>query len=844
MPRSRAFLEALNSMKMTPLYIILVLLVGFPLSAEGRTISSDTVWSGDVSVTEDLLIPEGVTLIISPGTVVRVSSSESTKTDPEYMSPLAEITVRGTLRAGGKGGSPVTFRIAEESEAGDWSGILVDGGSVVLDSCRIQDAESGVYLVKGSVHMKDSVVTENRYGIVAHRDDTDLRIESTKISENDYGIFLFDGAVFSRKDSKITGNRKKDIYAPKHDKYSPAIRLYKPVQRDRSRREYGEEVLLHETVWKGLVEIDGIIRVSDLARLIILPGTVVEFKKKDTNGDGIGENGLIIQGVIIAKGTKDNPIIFRSAEGEKRAGDWDSINIMGSDGTQNLFEFVQIEDAYRGLHFHFSNVALKGSVLRNNYRGVQFQESTVEISDTYFYRNKSGLQGRDSEVVFMDNVVSDNYFGIYIFRVNGIVRGNKIVNNYREGLRFREGIPLVTENLIDGNRFGIRVSDGVYGNFLKNIITHNLESGISLRGTGTIEISKNFFQGNGLYGISIQSSKALISGNQIAENRERGIGIVQAFEGAITGNNIVDNGMYAIDHEGTSDISAPGNFWGDVPVDEVVYDKRDDPARGRVNHEEPNRGAISFLWPMDAVFRDTAWYGDLRIDNTVLVPPSVKLRILPDSRLTFEKDAGLKVYGMIEAKGEKDARILFTSSAGGEDNYWNEINLEQAVGIFSFCDVEHAIMGIHSHVSRLEVTGCSFINNDSGMRFRGGPVEIRHSLFEANAMGLGTFLADATISGNSIRKNRIGIFVREEKGGGLTIRENNIFDNSRFNIRIGDFNRKKDVDARDNWWGPGDPSDTLFDEKNEPDIGYVIYEPYAREPFKLDIPVFDRKDKN
>jgi hypothetical protein len=173
-------------------------------------------------------------------------------------------------------------------------------------------------------------------------------------------------------------------------------------------KEYGDEVLTGDTVWRGRIVINGLLRVPEKSRLIIAPGTVVEFKKKDANGDGIGENGILMQGVLIAKGTSDGPIIFRSAERQKRTGDWDAINIMNSDGAQNLMEFCQVEDAYRGLHFHFSNVIVNESVLRNNYIGIQFQESAVEIRGSYIYGNKNGIKGRDSEVNFAGNYISGN----------------------------------------------------------------------------------------------------------------------------------------------------------------------------------------------------------------------------------------------------------------------------------------------------------------------------------------------------------------------------------------------------------------------------------------------------
>ena len=101
-----------------------------------------------------------------------------------------------------------------------------------------------------------------------------------------------------------------------------------------------------------------------------------------------------------------------------------------------------------------------------------------------------------------------------------------------------------------------------------------------------------------------------------------------------------------------------------------------------------------------------------------------------------------------------------------------------------------------------------------------------------NSIGIRAYLGNAVISENFITGNETGIFVRE-KGGGLTITRNNFSNNSNYNIRVGDFNNE-DVLARDNWWGSMDPLATLFDGRREPGIGNVLYEPFQREPFKMD----------
>lgn len=58
---------------------------------------------------------------------------------------------------------------------------------------------------------------------------------------------------------------------------------------------------------------------------------------------------------------------------------------------------------------------------------------------------------------------------------------------------------------------------------------------------------------------------------------------------------------------------------------------------------------------------------------------------------------------------------------------------------------------------------------------------------------------------------------------------NSISGNSGYNMRIGDFN-DEDVNARGNWWGEGDPGETIFDGRQEPGIGMVLFEPHLTKP--------------
>ena len=797
-----------------------------PRAASAGVLTADTVWQGEIAVDEDILVPAGVTLTVRPGTTIRVTAAESTKTDPEYLSPLTEITVRGRLMVEGADGAPVVFA-GEGKKAGEWAGIIVDRGTAALSGCRVTGAETGVTVIDGTLRLQRATLQDNRYGLTAQGAKAEVAAEESRITGNDYGLFTLQGARVTTRGTTVAGNRKKDAHTAAARGEWP-VKSLSPAAEPPVGRRYQDEVLRGETLWQGRVAVGGLIRVPEGSRLVIMPGTIVEFAKKDTNGDGIGENGLLIQGRLVAKGTAEQPIVFRSAEANRAMGDWDAVNIMNSAGAQNLIEFCRIEHAYRGLHFHFSSVAIHESVLTNNYRGIQFQESVVDMTGNTVCGNRSGVQGRDSAVTFVDNLLCGNYLGANFFRAELNVRGNRIVGSGREGLRIRESAARVRENLIDGNRYGLMVADTFYGELWRNSISNNLELGLSMKNIDNLDVSGNVIAANGFNGLNVQDARAVISGNLISDNGERGIG-AQTFDGLISGNNFSANGLYAIDLDGKKDLAAPGNWWGGDEPDRVIFDHRDDPAKGRVNHEGASGKPLPVVWPLSSLATDMTWRGVITVESPVTLLTGATLRIAPGTRVQFARGVGLAIKGKLLAKGTAAEKILFTSVERKEPSDWDEILLEYATGSeIAHCVFEYATWGIHSHFTNLAVTDSLFTRNYGGMRFRSGPARIEHSTFTDNTLGIRAYIGNAVITENTITGNETGIFVRE-KGGGLAISRNNLAGNSGYGIRVGDFNNE-DVDARNNWWGEGDPGTMIFDARNEPGIGFVRYEPHLNGP--------------
>jgi hypothetical protein len=238
-------------------------------------------------------------------------------------------------------------------------------------------------------------------------------------------------------------------------------------------------------------------------------------------------------------------------------------------------------------------------------------------------------------------------------------------------------------------------------------------------------------------------------------------------------------------------------------------------------------------WPLKIIKTDTVWQGAVLIRETIMVETGIDLAIIPGTSVLFEQGAGLTVRGRILAQGDDSALITFSSLKGEGPGEWDEISLQYANGSrFSNCTIENATWALHVHFTDLKIEGCSFVNNFGGMRFRSGPILVRNSSIRGNEIGLRSMRGNALITKSVITDNRIGIFIRE-KGSGFTVRNSNLFANTDYNIRIGDFN-DEDVDARENWWGDVPPGDTIFDSRFEPGIGRVNYEPVAKQPFPME----------
>ncbi len=325
----------------------------------------------------------------------------------------------------------------------------------------------------------------------------------------------------------------------------------------------GEQTLWQDTVWQGEVLIDGILTVAPEVVLEIRPGTRIRFTFMDSNGDGVGEHEMFIQGRLHAVGTEDDPVVFTSAESRPFSGAWGALNMMMSE-EDNLLAHCVMEYGYRGYHAHFSRVILADCIFRHNTRGLQFQESTVTMKRSRVVNNFNGMQFRDSDVVIDQSFISGSYWGLRSLYTDLRLTDCIIENNAINGVHLRDSTLLAEGNRIVGNRRGLylqRSQAGVRGNH----IAGNSEHGIFLEDS-ELEGTHNRLTGNGRSGVRWLNS-----------------------EGILRANDLSGNGTYAVINDGHTPLDATGNWWGTADeslIGGLIRDGRQRPGLAQVFYDE------------------------------------------------------------------------------------------------------------------------------------------------------------------------------------------------------------------------------------------------------------------
>ena len=509
---------------MTPRNVLLLIVLGLlapaamaapvdrPASAAetavGGRILGEVRLSGRVRVTDDLVVVPGATLVVAPGSVLAFDKSDSSKVDPEFFFGGTELVVRGTLRAAG-----AEFRFADRS-----GGIVVAGGSADLSDCLVTGAEAGITVRDdGKVTAKTRLrVTDCRVGVGFYPTrkppwDGDGEVV---LARNGVAAVRFAGALPVPRSFHPARSEESDLIA--WDQPDAAnTRPGEPVRRTPSpgALRIGDLFVDGNRTLAGDVIVDGVIRVAPGVTLTIAPGTRFFFGFRDTDGDGIGEAGLFLQGNLAARGTAEKPIGFYPLEAKGR-GRWDSINFMASDRGENILKHVEIEGASRGLHAHFSRLSGSDIRIARCLRGVQFQESEVALSGLSVEDSVSALRCRDSNVALSGLRLRDTASGANFLRSAVTLIAPEVDRPGWYGFRFRESRVEVVDGTVRGGLVGASIQEGTA------VLTRFRATATGLAGFsavgGDVNMVRFVSEGGLLDALSATAGKVVLDGGSLS----------------------------------------------------------------------------------------------------------------------------------------------------------------------------------------------------------------------------------------------------------------------------------------------------------------------------------------
>ncbi|GAB4283490.1 MAG: hypothetical protein Kow0092_38300 [Deferrisomatales bacterium] len=117
-----------------------------------------TVWSGQVRVEQDVVLPRGSRLVVEPGTVVRFAFRDD---DGDGWGD-ASLRVEGELWARGTPDAPVVFTSSEApARPGGWGEIRIDFGRFELAHAVIEGSTRGLHAHFSEGAVRDSVFRRN-----------------------------------------------------------------------------------------------------------------------------------------------------------------------------------------------------------------------------------------------------------------------------------------------------------------------------------------------------------------------------------------------------------------------------------------------------------------------------------------------------------------------------------------------------------------------------------------------------------------------------------------------------------------------------------------------------------
>ena len=217
----------------------------------------------------------------------------------------------------------------------------------------------------------------------------------------------------------------------------------------------GNQVISTDTVWQGNILIKGVVSVKRGATLTIRPGTLIRFSRIDQDNNGVGDGEILIEGRLLARGTRDKRIVFTSAEENPQTNDWSYVQFLSAEN-DNVIEYCKFEWAYAGVMVHYANVKIADNIFTNNYKGLHFNTANLSVDHNTFINNKIGIRFMrfEGNISVSNNTIQHNDVGVLFVRqhINAV--------DFRKLGKSWEPPRFFNNNICENHEYNISLGDG------------------------------------------------------------------------------------------------------------------------------------------------------------------------------------------------------------------------------------------------------------------------------------------------------------------------------------------------------------------------------------------------
>jgi len=398
-------------------------------------------WSstGSHFILGNVTIPENITVTVEPGATVEFEEESATNVGP------LNIFVNGTFILGGTPEDPITFTSraqVTQRKPGDWGTIYYNATSNDTASrvsyTKLEFGTQGLFLEDTSILVENTEVTNmSQEGIVSYASSPIIR--NCTLHYNNFGIWAEAGGEPLIQNNTIEWNMYDGVYAV--SRVNPTI-----IDNNISNNiDDGVHILAFNS---GRISNNTITYNRDMGVVLnVRADILVEDNNISRNFDAgiwIRAAGPTIHHNLITNNTRNGMRIFDC-----------KIND-GCPAPKIINNTIAYNNKESGL-----------------YPGIFVESADPLIMNNYIaFNDAEGIYlRRDSAGNISSNAIINNQIGVSVNQSNPWIVANNPISGNIAGIYVKKGEPLIRDNVITNNKYGIYTFDDATPRIYRNVIS-------------------------------------------------------------------------------------------------------------------------------------------------------------------------------------------------------------------------------------------------------------------------------------------------------------------------------------------------------------------------------------